>query len=109
MSVTQRKQWIAIAVRYPAMNPEKQQRLQERMINWSRLSPAERQRARKNYQELQKLPPTKRQEVVEAWRRYKESGAPAEQVGATMESTITGSEAAEEPAQSSETEQHMSK
>lgn len=109
MNVTQRKRWVEIAARYPAMSPEEQQRLQKRMVNWARLSPAERQRARTNYQKLQNLPSQRRQEVIDEWRRHEKSIAGGEQLVSPLESTLTGSREAEEPAQEAELEQQTSK
>ncbi len=76
--------WLEIAARYPTLPPEHQQRLRERMVEWTRMSPTERQRARIGYQHAgelrtpeqesrlrekwdayQALPPEKRQRLVE--------------------------------------------
>ncbi|WP_431051340.1 DUF3106 domain-containing protein [Roseateles sp. L2-2] len=76
--------WLEIAARYPTLPAEHQQRLRERMVEWTRMSPAERQRARIGYQHAnelrgpeqetrlrekwdayQALPPEKRQRLVE--------------------------------------------
>lgn len=76
--------WLEIAARYPTLPPEHQQRLRERMVEWTRMSPVERQRARIGYQHAnelrvpeqetrlrekwdayQALPPEKRQRLVE--------------------------------------------
>lgn len=76
--------WLEIAARYPTLPPEHQQRLRDRMAEWTRMSPAERQRARIGYQHAgelrtqeqdaklrekwdayQALPPEKRQRLVE--------------------------------------------
>ncbi|MDP9109764.1 MAG: DUF3106 domain-containing protein [Pseudomonadota bacterium] len=50
-----KKKWIVIASRYPAMKPEEQQRLHERMRAWAKLSPDERRVAREIYTRTKKL------------------------------------------------------
>lgn len=53
----QRKQkWLQIADRYPALPPQEQARIAERMNEWARMTPAERGEARLRYQESQQVP-----------------------------------------------------
>lgn len=43
-----RKKWLSIAERYERMSPAEQQRLQEKMRDWSKLTPDQRLAAREN-------------------------------------------------------------
>jgi hypothetical protein len=97
LDALRRKKWVEIAERYPKMKPEEQQRLRERMTEWTRLTPAERKAARDRYQTLQKLPPKKRQEVSSEWERYQKSLAEQQRKqGAPLDPSLT--DAAETPA-----------
>lgn len=67
-----RVKWLGIADRYPAMQPEEQQRIQKQMLTWVRLTPEERQQAREKYKTLKKAPPEKREVIKQKWEEYKE-------------------------------------
>lgn len=62
-----RKKWLGIALRYPALTPDTQQRLQQRMRTWATMTPEQRQRARDGYREFSQLPPEKRRALREQW------------------------------------------
>ena len=97
LDATRRKKWVEVAGRYPRMKPEEQQRLQQRMTEWTRLTSVERKAARDRYQSLQKLPPKKRQEVTSEWERYQKSLAQQQRrQGSPLDPSLT--DAAEAPA-----------
>ncbi len=63
--------WLEVAARYPTLPPEHQQRLRERMVEWTRMSPAERQRARIGYQHANELrAPEQETRLREKWDAY---------------------------------------
>jgi len=63
--------WLEIAARYPTLPVEHQQRLRERMVEWTRMSPAERQRARIGYQHANELrAPEQEARMREKWDAY---------------------------------------
>lgn len=63
--------WLEIAARYPTLPAEHQQRLRERMVEWTRMSPAERQRARIGYQHANELrAPEQETRLREKWDAY---------------------------------------
>ena len=65
----ERKQkWLEISQRFPTMPPARQERVEQRMVDWARLSPEQRTAARSNFQESKKLPPEERQAQWEAYR-----------------------------------------
>ncbi|HSI59889.1 MAG TPA: DUF3106 domain-containing protein [Ideonella sp.] len=63
-----RAKWLEIAGRFPNMPPKQQQRMQQRMTEWSRMSPDQRVEARANYQSSKELPRRDRQAEWEAYR-----------------------------------------
>lgn len=66
-TLSQRREWLRIASRYPKLKLEEQQRLQARMTEWSRMTRTERRIARKNFQASRTLPP---QNKAQAWQIY---------------------------------------
>ncbi|MDH0864278.1 DUF3106 domain-containing protein [Mitsuaria sp. GD03876] len=63
--------WLEIAARYPTLPAEHQQRLRERMVEWTRMSPAERQRARIGYQHAGELrAPEQESQLRAKWEAY---------------------------------------
>jgi len=64
--------WLEIASRFSAMPPDEQQRVHERMADWTRLSPAERGRVRLSFQEAKQLPAEERQARWEAYQALTE-------------------------------------
>lgn len=102
-----RKKWIGIAERYPNMKPDEQQRMQERMREWSSLTPEQRSKVRGTYKDFNQLPPEQKQVVKQKWQAYsnlpadekqriREQGKSARLLSPTTESTVTG-EAIPEP------------
>lgn len=72
-----RKKWLGIAERYPAMKPDEQQRMQERMREWSSLTPEQRAKVRTTYKDFNQLPPAQKQLVKQKWEAY--SSLPTEE------------------------------
>lgn len=70
MESIRRKKWLGIAERYPAMKPEEQQRMQERMREWATLTPEERAKARVTYKDFRQLPAEQKQIVKQKWEAY---------------------------------------
>lgn len=67
MSPDSRKKWIQVAIIYPKMSVQDQERLQSRMASWSNLSQKDRRLARDNYLSSLKFPAEKK---AEAWSAY---------------------------------------
>ena len=63
--------WLEIAARYQTLPAEHQQRLRERMAEWTRMSPSDRQRARIGYQHASELrAPEQETKMREKWDAY---------------------------------------
>jgi Protein of unknown function (DUF3106) len=67
LSKPHKAKWLGIAKRYPAMKPEEQKRVQERMQKWAKLTPEQRWQAREQYRSIGKIAPDRRREEL---RRY---------------------------------------
>lgn len=65
---TERTMWLEVAQRYRALAPAEQQRLQQRMNDWSRMTPSQRGQARLQFQEAGRWSATERQERWEAYK-----------------------------------------
>jgi hypothetical protein len=65
-----RKKWLGIAERYPAMKPEEQRRVQDRMREWANLTPEQRAKVRDTYKEFNQLPSEQKQTVKQKWEAY---------------------------------------
>ncbi|MBL8432100.1 MAG: DUF3106 domain-containing protein [Dechloromonas sp.] len=65
-----RKKWLGIAERYPAMKPEEQQRMQDRMREWANLTSEQRAKVRDSYKEFNQLPSEQKQTVKQKWEAY---------------------------------------
>lgn len=63
-----KQKWIELAARYPKLAPAEQQRMQERMADWSRLTPSQRGQARQNFQEAKQQ--AGREERRARWEAY---------------------------------------
>ena len=70
MENIRRKKWLGIAERYPAMKPDEQRRMQERMREWANLTPEQRARVRDSYKEFNQLPSGQKQTVKQKWEAY---------------------------------------
>jgi len=71
MEAFRRKKWLGIAERFPAMSPQEQERIRQRMHEWAALSPEERQQAREKYRTLQRVSPELRESLRQNWEDYK--------------------------------------
>lgn len=67
----QRKKWLGIAQRYPAMSPAEQASVQRNMREWARLAPEERKAVREKYKTLKKIGPEEKQTVIQQWEEYR--------------------------------------
>jgi hypothetical protein len=67
-----KRKWLGITQRYPKMQPDAQDRLQQRMQEWATLTPDQRRAAREKYREFEQLPPKERQAIREKWDQYKQ-------------------------------------
>ena len=66
---TRRQKWIVIANRVQKMNPEEQQRVQNKMQARITLTPGHRTAARENYLRSSKIQPEKR---CQQWQEYQQ-------------------------------------
>jgi len=64
----ERRAWLALADRFPAMPPAEQLRARERIRQWAELDPEQRQVARANFGLTRRMPEHQR---VEQWQRYR--------------------------------------
>ncbi len=74
MNVTRKKKWRELAVKYPTLSPEEQQRLSARMQGWSRMSPDDRRAARDQFREIsapQATRPEAREHIKKQWQEYR--------------------------------------
>jgi hypothetical protein len=62
-----KEKWLAIANKFPSMNPEEQQRVQDRMRDWAKLTPAQRRAAREAYARTKKLNANQKSQK---WQQY---------------------------------------
>ncbi len=65
-----KRKWLGIVARYPTMNVDEQQRMQNRMREWADLSAAERTKARNTYKDFKQLPPEQKQVLKQKWDAY---------------------------------------
>ena len=70
MDDVRRRKWAGIALRYPTMKPEEQQRLTRQMQAWAKLTPEERTKAREKFKSLQSVPPEQREALKQKWEQY---------------------------------------
>ncbi len=73
LSALHQRKWLEVANRMPAMPAEQQQRVRERMQEWSRLSPTQRGEARLNFQQAQQWPGAEKQAKWEAYQALPEA------------------------------------
>ena len=69
MEGVRKQKWLDIANRYSSMNPDEQQRIQEKMRAWIKLTPEQRRVARENYTLSKKI--DKSQKSAQ-WEQYKQ-------------------------------------
>lgn len=67
MEVTNRERWVNVANRFGGLSPVEQQRMQERMTQWSKLPAQQRGEARLRFQQTRQLSPEERQKK---WASY---------------------------------------
>lgn len=72
MEPNQRAKWLELAGRFSTMSADEQQRVQQRMAEWSRLSPTERGRARLTFQENKQLSAEEKQTRWQAYQALPE-------------------------------------
>ncbi len=70
MDDLRRKKWLLITERFPAMKPEEQRRIHDRMREWALLSPEQRAKIRDSYKEFNQLPAERKQAVKQKWDAY---------------------------------------
>jgi hypothetical protein len=64
----QKDKWIELAGRYPSLSKAEQERIRERMADWSRMTATERGQTRLNFQNATQTPSTDRQARWEAYQ-----------------------------------------
>jgi len=64
----EQRAWAELALRFPRLPADQQERAQKRIQEWAALSPAQRQMARSNYRLAKVLPPEARVQQYEAYR-----------------------------------------
>ncbi|CAN1543398.1 Protein of unknown function DUF3106 [Burkholderiaceae bacterium] len=69
MAIESRQKWVKLANIYPKIAATEQERLQTRMLEWSKLSQKDRRLARENYLSSLKFPNDKKNE---AWQAYQQ-------------------------------------
>ncbi len=65
--MTEKKSWVALADKLPAMSPDRREKAQRRILEWANLSPEQRRLARANYRLAKERPAPQR---VEEWHGY---------------------------------------
>lgn len=95
-----KRKWLQIAERYPAMSATDQARMQDRMIEWTKLTPQERGKVRLQFLEAKKIPATNRQADWEAYQALSpdERKAFAARAASAPRAAPKGAEAAAHPA-----------
>lgn len=63
----EKKSWVALADKLPAMSPDRQEKALRRILEWANLSPEQRRVARANYRLAKERPARQR---VEEWQSY---------------------------------------
>ncbi|MDI1260752.1 DUF3106 domain-containing protein [Aquabacterium sp.] len=67
MEISNKERWVNVANRFGSLSPHEQQRMQERMTQWSKLPPQQRGEARLRFQQSRQLSPEERQKK---WASY---------------------------------------
>jgi len=65
--MAEKKSWVALADKLPAMSADQREKAQRRILEWANLSPEQRRLARANYRLAKERPAPQR---VEEWQRY---------------------------------------
>ncbi len=69
MDTAGKQKWITIAARFHTLAPQEQNRISQRMTEWSRLTPVERGEVRMRYQEARQVPAPDRSARWEAYQK----------------------------------------
>jgi uncharacterized membrane protein YgcG len=64
----EQRAWAELALRFPRLPVDQQERAQKRIQEWAALTPSQRQMARSNYRLAKALPPEARVQQYEAYR-----------------------------------------
>lgn len=67
MEISNKERWVNVSNRFGSLSPQEQQRMQERMTQWSKLPPQQRGEARLRFQQTRQLSPEERQKK---WASY---------------------------------------
>ena len=70
MEYYRQKKWLGIALRFHAMSPAEQRRIQEQMQEWDRLTPEERQLVREKFKSATQLSADQKLELLQKWEEY---------------------------------------
>jgi hypothetical protein len=65
---TRQQTWLDVAARFGALSQQEQERIQQRMTEWTRMSPEQRNRARVHFQELRQIDTDERRARWEAYQ-----------------------------------------
>lgn len=65
--MAEKKSWVALANKLPAMSADRREKAQRRILEWANLSPEQRRLARANYRLAKERPAPQR---VEEWHNY---------------------------------------
>lgn len=65
--MAEKKSWVALADKLPAMSADRREKAQRRILEWANLSPEQRRLARANYRLAKERPAPQR---VEEWHNY---------------------------------------
>lgn len=68
LDASRKEKWLEVARRFPTLPAAEQQRIQDRMAEWSRMTPAERGRARLQFQQARQISPDERPARWEAYQ-----------------------------------------
>ncbi len=69
LEAVRKQKWVEIANRFPAMKPEEQQRMHEKMREWIKLTPEQRRVARENYARAKTMAPNQKSAQ---WEQYQQ-------------------------------------
>ena len=67
LPVTEKRAWAELALRFPAMKPDEQKRVERRIAEWAELTPEQRRIARANYVIAQQVA---RENLLAQWENY---------------------------------------
>jgi hypothetical protein len=94
LDAQRKRKWIAVAKRYPAMKPDEQARLSERMRMWASLTPDQRRGAREMFLRQSAMPTEKRDALPRKWEEYQQAARPERSGQAPVDGAIVPTAAA---------------